>query len=332
MQKKITHVKAHNSGEAGKNSSYEAPPINANDVELWNDFFENNEIRRMVQDPRWNDVLTSPFSAKELGMFVWDRTISGGNVNELTFELLWNQITSALNLIHLKCAQKDQGLDDPIQILIGNGDCAQKITSEPYKKFESTKSTKSKKSNRPGQSKRPDFAGYQYVPRSNQYSKEGRAMVENRIPGDAKLFRKIRRSMLPPDGVDYNQQTKKEAVKVLTQIHDYMDRHEARYGYIVNDEELVFFRRRGTGWGHLDISPAVRHDIDGINPECKISTTKLILFYFHLVVAPNESKWKLESCRPLINLRRHLPRQAKGTVDLEGDTPVYRDESADEWD
>jgi len=62
-------------------------------------------------------------------MFVWDHTMSGGNINELTFELLWSQITTALNLIHLKCAQKDQGVDEPIQILIGNGDNAQRITS-----------------------------------------------------------------------------------------------------------------------------------------------------------------------------------------------------------
>ena len=56
--------------------------------------------------------------------------------------------------------------------------------------------------------------------------------------------------MLPPDGSGFHHSdTKKrawartEAIKVLTQIHDYMDQHMARYGYIVNNEELIFFRR-----------------------------------------------------------------------------------------
>jgi len=135
---------------------------------------------------------------------------------------------------------------------------------------------------------------------------------------------------MPPNGKDYSPSNRLEAEKVFTQIHDYMDRHEARYGYIVNDEELIFFRRRGTGWGHMDISPGIRHDVDGTDQQCRISTTKLILFYFHLVVAPDESKWKLESCRPLINLRPHLPRGAKGTQELEPRTPNYKEPDTDD--
>ena len=122
------------------------------------------------------------------------------------------------------------------------------------------------------------------IPGSGQYAKDGPEKVANRIPGDAKLYTKIRRSMLPPDSDEFSSDIEAEVVKILGQIHDYMDRHEARYGYLVNDEELIFFKRRGTGWGHMNISPAIRHDMDGIN-DLTISTTKLVLFYFHLVIA-----------------------------------------------
>ena len=47
--------------------------------------------------------------------------------------------------------------------------------------------------------------------------------------------------------------------------------------------------------GHLDISPAIKHDVDGTE-HCRISTTKLVLFYFHLIVANEQSQWKLEFC------------------------------------
>jgi hypothetical protein len=80
----------------------------------------------------------------------------------------------------------------------------------------------------------------------------------------------------------------------------------------------------------MDISPGIRHETDGIHRECKISTTKLVLFYFHLVIAPDESKWKLASCRPMINLRKHLPREAKGTMNIVPNRPDYNEPDSDE--
>ena len=136
--------------------------------------------------------------------------------------------------------------------------------------------------------------------------------------------------MFPPDGKEFCAKTLPEVKKVLTQVHDYMDRHEARYGYLVNDEELIFFRRRGTGWGHMDIGPEIRHDLDGLDPNSNLMTSKLILFYFHLVIATDESKWKLESCRHMINLRRIPPREARGDVGVEVKRPDYKEDSSDE--
>jgi hypothetical protein len=135
--------------------------------------------------------------------------------------------------------------------------------------------------------------------------------MANRIPSDAKLFRKIRHAMFPPNGVEYDPFGKAiEAQKVINQIYNHLDQHEARHGYLVNDEikELIFFRRRGSGWGHLDIGPLIKHDIDAIGQAGKISTTKLVLFYFHLIVANDESQWKLRSNRPQLLLRRSAKR------------------------
>jgi hypothetical protein len=291
------------------------------DAKLWDDFLIDDEIVKAVNDSRWRDVLTRPFDKLELvRKIVWDAPESGGNISEHTFELLWSNITSALNLIHKKCAARAQNNEDPVRVLIGTGLCAKKITNLPYREG-------AVKRSQAGKTKIPDFAGYLYNPKQggNCYSRDVTEKVENRIPGDAKLYRKMRRSMFPPDGSEFVSTNVGEITKVLTQIHDYMDRHEARYGYLVNDEELIFFRRRGTGWGHVDISPAIKHDIDGINPECKIPTSKLILFYFHLIVANDESQYKLPSCRPLIERRHIPPRSARGDTGLLVTGPFYKE-------
>ena len=232
--------------------------------------------------------------------------------------MLWHDVVTNLNLIHKKCAASAQNATDPVRILIGNGSCAKKVTSLPYKEYKVNQAPS--KNN-----KKPDYAGYQYIPGSQQYIRQGPEEVDNRIPGDAKLFRKIRRSMFPPDGPEFDAGNVTEIMKVLRQLHDYMDRHEARYGYLVNDEELIFFRRRGTGWGHMDISPALRHDVDGIDPTCKTLTSKLVLFYFHVIIANDQSKWKLESCRPFINQRRIPPRKARGDTGINGLKREYKE-------
>ena len=53
------------------------------------------------------------------------------------------------------------------------------------------------------------------------------------------------------------QGKKGEVQKVMNQIHDYMDMHHNRFGYIITEKELVMFRRRdeGGGWGRIDFSP-----------------------------------------------------------------------------
>jgi hypothetical protein len=125
----------------------------------------------------------------------------------------------------------------------------------------------------------------------------GAKNVFNRIPGDAKLYRKIRRSWLPPNGELYlTGEREVEARKILTQVHGYMDMHEARYGYIVSDEELIFLRRRPGKWGQLDISPAIRHNVKPDRPSGTMNSL-YVLFYLHWKVANDDGPegWRLES-------------------------------------
>jgi hypothetical protein len=317
MQYPILHLKSDND-ESGSNSTYEAPAIHWEDVAIWDKFLETDEIATTIKDPRWQNVLINRFSDSERRKLRLDAPEAGGNLNEHTFELLWHDIVTNLNLIHKMCAANVQKTTDPVRILIGNGSCAKKMTSLPYREY-NVKQAPAKNT------KKPDYAGYKYIPGSHQYIKGGPEEVDNRIVGDAKLFRKIRRSMFPPDGSEFDAANVTEIMKVLKQIHDYMDRHEARYGYLVNDEELIFFRRRGTGWGHMDISPAVRHDVDGIDPTCKTLTSKLVLFYFHIIVANDESKWKLDSCRRCINRKHIPPRKARGDTGINVRKPEYKE-------
>ena len=254
-----------------------------------------NELVKMIDDFR--AVLTCPYTKEELQKFTWGEPESGGKINEQSFERLWAPITHALNLILKKCAAKTQDNADPTRIVIGDGDCAKR------KAPEALQATIRKK---------PDFAGYEQKPGRTQYVKDEPLQIANRIPGDAKLFRKIRHSMLPPNGAEYDPIGKSaEAQKVINQIYDYLDQHEARYGYLVNDQELIFFKRRGTGWGHMEIGPPIKHDIDAAGHAGKISNTKLVLLYFHLIIANDESQWKLKSNRPQIKRRKNPQRGLK---------------------
>ena len=187
--------------------------------------------------------------------------------------------------------------EDACCIEIGDGDCAQQIDAA---------------AGNVSQGKHPDFGAYERQGvrgKSAQFTGDKRKRLRNRIPGDAKLFRKINRPMLPPDG-ELFRDSYQQAKHVLSQIHDYMDRHGARYGYIVTDEELIFFRRRGTGWGHMDISPPIRHDVEGSLEE-RIWISKAVLLYFHFVVANDEEQWHLPSCRRLLPTRKGPKRTVK---------------------
>lgn len=296
--KPITNLKSHNT-EPGPNSNPNCPDVDLENIEVWESFMMNGEIESMLKDPTVAAVFNEEYTQEELDMFTWGSSPETGRRNEKQFEKGWSTITDALNVILEKIAAAVQGVVNPICVKMGDGDSATK--KAPGRKWAT-------------QNIKADLAGYEAIPDSGQYVGNAADEIYNRIPGDAKLFRKIRRSMLPPDGLEFSLKNENECQKVINQIHNYMDAHEARYGYIVTDHELIFFRRRGeqlpSGWGHLDISRAIRHDLDARNDETGgTPTTKAILIYFHMVVALDDSQWYLPSAFEMIKKRTQSDRR-----------------------
>jgi hypothetical protein len=292
LRKRVEHLTSDNS-DFSSNSDYVGPVVDLDEVQLWENFTADisQEIISLLEkdEQQLKNILNREFTEAELETFTWGCPYAGPNTNEQTFERLWAAVVHSLNTVQVVCASEIQGTPKPTYIVIGDGSCA-------GRKAPGAKGT---------EQKRPDFAGLKHVLGSGQHVGDEKKNTPNRIPGDAKLFRKIRRSMLPPDGKEYHarQGFKTEAQKVINQIYDYMDQHEARYGYVVNDQELIFFRRRSSGWGHLDISPAIRHDVDA-DVDNGILNSKFVLFYYHFAVANVEAEWRLGSCRHLIVWRR----------------------------
>jgi hypothetical protein len=85
------------------------------------------------------------------------------------------------------------------------------------------------------------------------------------------------------------------ANRVVDQIHDYMDMHHNRYGYIISHNELIMFRRRDASvekWGQLDFSPSIP-----ITTKKGKLNAMMVLWYFHVkyAVMELEGGWRLDS-------------------------------------
>jgi len=272
--------------KGGKNSAYKGRAIDLRDVVRWSeDFFSVEEIEKIWEDdPEMEAIVTRPLTGDEMDFCVmaeqplpFKRKIH----NEQCLERLWGAIQDQLNLVLWVCAKGVQKTEKPTLVIIGDGEEATYISPDAEENADR---------------KRPDHSGYMYNPANER--KRGKVKLHNRIPGDAKLYRKLRREMLPPDGKLYRSALKNvEALKALSQIHGYMDQHEARYGYIVTDQELICFRRSSTGWGHLEIGPAIRHDVKP-NRETGVLNSKYVLFYLHWKIANDDcpnTGWRLRS-------------------------------------
>jgi len=140
--------------------------------------------------------------------------------------------------------------------------------------------------------KKPDFSGSEHDAADPGFTNKKLDAKFNRIPGECKMSGKFGSRFIPPDGDLYLQRTGlTEARKVLSQIHCYMDRSEARYGYIVTDEELIFLGRRGTGWGQIDVSRPIPHDGTDQDP----LNSPYVMFYMHWKYASDHESWRLRS-------------------------------------
>lgn len=266
----------------GGNSDYSGRAIRLEDVKAWKEFFTAKEVEDLWNDsPALKKIVSERLKEKDTDRIVLGVPPAGGMHNETCLERAWDDIQKQLNLAFEKCAE---ALGQTQYVMMGDGQNAEFISPN---------------AERNANRKRPDYAGYlKNSADDTQYLGKNPKAVFNRIPGDAKQFRHINRNMLPPDGSKYDpERSNAEAQKVLNQIHGYMDQREARYGYIVTNEELICFRRRDCGWGQLEVSEAIRHDVEA-DGETGVLNSKYALFYLHWKVANDddpENGWRLRS-------------------------------------
>ena len=116
------------------------------------------------------------------------------------------------------------------------------------------------------------------------------------IVGDFKLYLKFNHGKLDM-ACNHGGGAEHEMQRVMNQIHDYMDMHHNRFGYVITERELIMFRRREGRmenhlWGHVDYSPMIP-----IEAESGQRNALMVLWYFHTKYAVmNESPgWRLES-------------------------------------
>jgi len=270
------------STKRGGNSKYKGRDINLNDVRVWEDFWNRDEIAIWETDPVIGPILTRELAPDEMTYFPHKTfPLKKRMRNEITFERASENLRCQLNCLLWLCAKEIQGTETPIVMQIDDGEDAQWMSPDAEANANLGK---------------PDYAGYLYDA-IQQEDEDCTQHIYNRIPGDAKMYNKINHSMLPPYKDGNIKRKTKEAQKVLKQIHGYMDCHEARYGYLLTEKELITLRRRDTGWGQIDVAPPVPHHWPSKEKGKDEINSKYVLFYLHWVVANDDSPtgWRLRS-------------------------------------
>lgn len=282
LQKRWAKLRCSANGDK-KNSNFEGRGIKLYNVKRWVDFFTVEEIETTWEsDTELKNALTRILDEKEEGSCMTGEPQDFRCIisDESSLEAVCPSLQDQVNVALLVCAKAKTGTEDPLRVVLDKGGKARWI------------SPNSALQPGGGKLKKPDFAGFEFNP-SDKYRDP--KTIFNRIPGDAKISRKFCHEMLPPDGKRYQRNLKNaEVQKVLNQIHFYMDMHEARYGYVITDQELICFRRRDEGWGELDVGPPIRHYVD-VDRKTNSLNSKYVLFHLHHVIANDRSQWHLRS-------------------------------------
>jgi hypothetical protein len=116
------------------------------------------------------------------------------------------------------------------------------------------------------------------------------------IPGDNKRHIKFSHEKLKQAISRIRGET--EMGYVVNQIHDYMDMHHCRYGYVITEKQLIMFQRREGEWGRMEYSPGIPVQSSGETGEL---TALMVLWYFHVKYAMMDETpgYRLQSTYPL---------------------------------
>jgi hypothetical protein len=272
----------------GKNTDYRNTKIDLNDLRLWDNFPTVDDIRMFSESTPllWKNFHKSQLPVVAGDQQWYDRWFGGEKAPPARSETrvvevqgpFFDQLNALIRLA------SDNGGNSSC-VMIGEGRLAMK------RRYGGTPRRKC-----------PDRVAcwtYGKYPRVNSQERDETPHVATEVPcllvGDYKRAGKFDQQILV-DACKLGE-AKAEPQKVVNQIHDYMDMHNNRFGYIVTEIALVTFRRREEGetkqrWGQLDFSPSVPIH----TPEGQLNAL-MVLWYFHVkyAVMNEDEGWELPS-------------------------------------
>lgn len=303
--------------KSNSNSNYDNSHINMKDLRVWDKFPSFNDIKNFIEA---NDRLKNIFFTALLddaASKVWferlynqDGYIPANEENSLArnSHSFFMQLST---LIRLACqgppgGEFGEGLTLGSQwVTIGGGKCAMKRRNKGNPEH-----------------KVPDLVAYwTNGDHSHLNAKKCEpypaCQTSCLIVGDFKMTPKFHHSMLYP--------TEKgifgaEGRKVVDQIHDYMDMHHNRFGYVITHTELIMFQRRASPsevWGQMDFSCSIP-----VSTERGTLNAMMVLWYFHVryAIMGEDGGWRLPS------YYHNCPKELLGTSvgNKEKGTPMRR--------
>jgi hypothetical protein len=273
--------------KSNTNSPYDNTKVFMEDLRLWEEFPDYTDIKNFIQQnlrlrQLFHEVLLDNAGSGTLSKTLFNASdnIPANEENSLARNLhaFFSQLST---LIRLACQglPGHQGVtQNSLWVAIGGGKCAMKRRSE----------------GNPGP-KVPDLVAYWSDGDSSHLNaKKGKPHPATDtnclIVGDFKMNPKFSHSMLLKKKGEFDA----EGSKVVNQIHDYMDMHQNKYGYIITHTELIMFRRRDNPpkWGQLDFSPSIP-----VSAERGELNAMMVLWYFHVryAVMEDDGGWELPS-------------------------------------
>ena len=203
----------------GSNTTSKRPPyLIPGSIEKWEDF--GYDSLQKIYGGALHRILTSKFSCKDYSDIPKKpyREIANENCLEMLLAVWnWRVISEGLS----KAQQCLYGRQDTNIIYMAKGGRSRFAVASKYY---------------------PDWAGIQADP-EDEWGQEETSKPHNILPGESKLGRKWSSNNII-DGLVHPDYQDDDWMKPLKQIYTYCVKANARYGYIITDEEVVVIRIR----------------------------------------------------------------------------------------